>query len=124
MIQTSPGSAIVALRQPGAMIQEQVDLIQQNQESVLEALAGSMRAAMESAGWEDVRVEPPELFDHRPTRGRAALLAIRFQGDGAHMGAHHEFWSVILYFEDEIFVVTAAGVDREASESVLEGSRW
>jgi len=40
------------------------------------------------------------------------------------MGAHHEFRSVILYFEDEIFVVTAAGVDREASESVLEGSRW
>ena len=124
MIQTSPGSVIVALRQPGAMIQEQADLIQQNQESVLEALAGSMRAAMESAGWEDVRVEPPELFDHRPTRGRAALLAIRFQGDGAHMGAHHEFWSVILYFEDVTWVVTAMDTDWEILELVLERSRW
>jgi len=120
----SPSSLIVVVRQHGAMTREQADLIRQNWSAVSETLAEPMRSFMENAGWTDIRIEPPELFDHRPTRGRAALLAIRFQGDGAHMGAHHEFRSVILYFEDEIFVVTAAGVDREASESVLEGSRW
>ncbi|WP_448601427.1 hypothetical protein, partial [Thermoflexus hugenholtzii] len=119
----SPGSLIVVARQNGAMTREQADLIRQNWKSVSEMLAEPMRSFMEDAGWTDVQMEPPELFDHRPSRGRAALLAVRFQGSGAYMEVHREFRSVILYFEDATWVVTAMEVDWKTLELVLENSR-
>ncbi|WP_448595997.1 hypothetical protein [Thermoflexus hugenholtzii] len=119
----SPGSLIVVARQNGAMTREQADLIRQNWKSVSEMLAEPMRSFMEDVGWTDVQMEPPELFDHRPSRGRAALLAVRFQGSGAYMEVHREFRSVILYFEDATWVVTAMEVDWKTLELVLENSR-
>jgi hypothetical protein len=120
----SPRSLIVVARQDEGMTREQADLIRRNWKSVSEALVEPMRAFMENAGWTDVRVEPPELFDHRPSRGRAALLAIRFQGSGEHEGARHEFRSAILRFEDVAWVVTAINADWKTLELVLENSRW
>lgn len=120
----SPSSLIVVVRQSGAMTREQADLIRQNWKSVSEMLVEPMRSFMENAGWTDVRIEPPELFDHRPSRGRAALLAVRFQGSGAYMGVHRDFRSVILHFEDVTWVVTAMEADWKTLELVLENSRW
>jgi len=115
---------IVVVRQKGGASPEQVEMIRQGWESLAPTLADGMRSIMEKAGWTDVEVDEPELFDHQPRRGEAALLAVRMHGRGTFSGAQHDFWASILYYEDIVWIVTANNADWETLRYVVENSKW
>jgi hypothetical protein len=115
---------IVVARQKGGATPEQAEMIRRGWESLASTLADGMRSIMEKAGWTDVRVDDPELFDHQPGRGEAALLAVRMHGRGTFSGMRHDFWAAILYYEDVVWIVTANNADWEALRYVVENSQW
>jgi hypothetical protein len=115
---------IVVVRQKGGATPEQVEMIRQGWESLAPTLADGMRSIMEKAGWTDVEVDEPELFDHQPGRGEAALLAVRMHGRGTFSGIQYDFWSAILYYEDVVWIVTANNADWETLRYVVENSEW
>jgi hypothetical protein len=115
---------IVVVRQKGGATLEQVEMIRRGWESLAPTLADGMRSIMEKAGWTDVRVDDPELFDHQPKRGEAALLAVRMHGRGTFSGMRYDFWAAILYYEDVVWIVTANNAGWEALRYVVENSEW
>jgi hypothetical protein len=115
---------IVVVRQKGGATPEQAEMIRQGWDSLAPTLADGMRSIMKKAGWTDVQVDEPELFDHQPKRGEAALLAVRMHGRGTFSGMQHEFWAAILYYEDAAWIVTANNANWEALRYVVENSEW
>jgi hypothetical protein len=115
---------IVVARQKGGATPEQVEMIRQGWEGLAPTLADGMRSIMEKAGWTDVEVDEPELFDHRPKRGEPALLAVRMHGRGRLSGIQYEFWSAILYYENDVWIVTANNAGWETLKYVVENSEW
>jgi hypothetical protein len=115
---------IVVVRQKGGATQEEAEMIRRGWDSLAPTLADGMRSIMEKAGWTDVEVDEPELFDHQPKRGEAALLAVRMHGRGTFSGMQYDFWSAILYYEDVVWIVTANNADWETLRYVVENSEW
>jgi hypothetical protein len=115
---------IVVVRQKGGATQEEAEMIRRSWDSLAPTLADGMRSIMEKAGWTDVQVDEPELFDHQPKRGEAALLAVRMHGRGTFSGMQYDFWAAILYYEDAVWIVTANNVDWETLRYVVENSKW
>jgi hypothetical protein len=115
---------IVVARQKGGATPEQAEMIRRGWESLAPTLADGMRSIMEKAGWTGVQVDDPELFDHQPGRGEAALLAVRMHGRGKFAGMRHDFWAAILYYEDVVWIVTANNADWDALRYVVENSQW
>jgi len=115
---------IVVVRQRGGATREQAEMIRRGWEGLAPTLADGMRSIMEKAGWTDVEVDDPELFDHRPRRGEAALLAVRMHGRGTFSGMQYDFWAAILYYEDIVWIVTANNAGWETLKYVVENSEW
>jgi hypothetical protein len=122
--QRGGGGVIVVARQEGGATREQAEMIRRGWEGLAPMLADGMRSIIERAGWTDVEVDEPELFDHRPRRGEAALLAVRMHGRGVFSGMQYDFWSAILYYEDAVWIVTANNADWETLRYVVENSEW
>jgi hypothetical protein len=115
---------IVVARQEGGATPEQAEMIRRGWEVLAPTLADGMRSIMEKAGWTDVEVDEPELFDHRPKRGESALLAVRMHGRGTLSGIQYDFWAAILYYEDAFWIVTANNAGWETLKYVVENSEW
>jgi len=115
---------IVVARQEGGATQEEAETIRRGWEGLAPVLADGMRSILEQAGWTDVEVDEPELFDHRPKRGEPALLAVRMHGRGTLSGIQYNFWAAILYYEDVVWIVTANSAGWETLRYVVENSKW